>query len=107
MTQINLEDLDPAAKEQFWKEHIEQHRQSKLTRSEYCRQNGLKLHQFIYWKKRFARKQSRENGGVSFVALNVASAIKPVATKNTLNVFTPNGYRIELVRILMRTRSKN
>jgi hypothetical protein len=25
MTQINLEDLDPAAKEQFWKEHIEQH----------------------------------------------------------------------------------
>lgn len=51
MTQVNLEDLDPAAKEQLWKEHIDQHRQSELTRSEYCRQNGMKLHQFIYWKK--------------------------------------------------------
>jgi len=96
MTQINLKDLDPAAKEQFWEENIEQLKQSKLTRSEYCRQRGLKLHQLIYWKKRFARKQNGENGRVSFVALNVASAVKPVTANNSLRLFTPNGYRIEI-----------
>ena len=94
MKQVNPVRLDPAAKRLFWKEHVIRFRQSPLSRGAYCRQNGLSPHQMAYWQKRYSRPATDE---VSFVALDIDN-VQPVAAASTLNLFTPNGYRIEIGR---------
>ena len=41
------------AKRRFWRQHIEQWKRSGLQQLAYCRQHGLKLHCFIYWRKKY------------------------------------------------------
>lgn len=43
------------AKRWYWEEHLSRWETSGLGQSEYCRQNGLGLHRFIYWKRKLAR----------------------------------------------------
>ena len=58
----------------------------------YCRQHVLILHRFSYWKRALARKDS----AISFVPVQISSNL-PVAIKaSNLNLFTANGYRIEV-----------
>ena len=42
------------AKRRFWKKHVENWQASELIQSEYCRHHNLKVHRFIYWKKKFS-----------------------------------------------------
>jgi len=42
-----------------WREHIKTQRSSGLSKAEYCRQSGLKCHQFLYWEKRQIRDAVR------------------------------------------------
>ena len=44
------------ARKLYWEEHLSRWESSGLRQSEYCRQNGLGLHRFIYWKKKQARR---------------------------------------------------
>ena len=50
------ERLDPqhvdANRERLWKEHLQRWRESGLTQSAYCRQQGLSRHQFKYWRQK-------------------------------------------------------
>lgn len=55
-----------AEKRRFWKEQIETWKAGGLKQSEYCRLHQLKLHRFVYWKKRFGDKEAK-GSGVSFV----------------------------------------
>lgn len=41
-------------KRRYWKSHIEAWKASGLKQSRYCRRHGLKLHQFVYWRKKYA-----------------------------------------------------
>ena len=41
------------AKREFCRQHIQRWRASGLSQARYCRQHALKLHRFIYWKKKF------------------------------------------------------
>jgi hypothetical protein len=43
------------AKRRFWRQHIERWKRSGLKQSAYCRRHELKLHCFIYWRKKFRR----------------------------------------------------
>ena len=43
------------AKRHFWRQHIQKWKRSGLKQSAYCRQHELKLHCFIYWRKRHQR----------------------------------------------------
>lgn len=54
-------------KRTYWKQHIDQWQQAGLIQAEYCRQNNLKHHQLVYWKKRFIKTES----DVSFVSLKL------------------------------------
>ena len=36
----------------YWTRHIEKHDECGLDLTEYCRKHGLKLRQFVYWKRR-------------------------------------------------------
>ncbi len=82
----------PAKKHRFWKAHIERWRHSGLSQLAYCRDNGLKPHQLTYWKKRF----SQPDAGISFVPLQLTGNLPVPVKKSSLNLFTPNGYRIEV-----------
>ena len=41
-------------REQFWRSHMELWAPSGLSQAEYCRQNGLNIARFRYWKRRFS-----------------------------------------------------
>ena len=40
-------------KHRFWKQHIADWQAGLLSQAEYCREHHLKVHRFIYWKKKF------------------------------------------------------
>jgi hypothetical protein len=79
MADMNPVELEPAEKCRFWKEQIERQLQSKMSQAQFCEQNGLKLHQFTYWKYIHGKKA---------VATEVAFVSVPVA-----------GFLIRIVRI--------
>jgi hypothetical protein len=40
-------------KRRHWKAHIDAWKASGLKQSQYCRQHDLKLHQFVYWRRKY------------------------------------------------------
>jgi hypothetical protein len=85
-------DHAPDKKRRFWQAHIKCWGQSGQTQVAYCRDNGLAPHQFTYWKKRF----KKPDAGVSFVPLQLTGNWPVPVKKSSLNLVTPNGYRIEV-----------
>jgi len=41
--------------------HLEAWEQSGLSKSEYCRQQGIKYHRFLYWRKKCKQKERPDN----------------------------------------------
>jgi hypothetical protein len=86
-------DQDPEKKRRFWKAHIQQWEHSGLSQVDYCKTNGLVPHRFTYWKKRLYQPPDT---GVSFVPLQITDNLPVPVEKSSFNLFTPNGYRIEV-----------
>ena len=55
-------------KQRFWDEHLCGWKESGLSQSAYCREHGLKLHRFLYWKKRLLPEKT----AVSMVELPIS-----------------------------------
>jgi len=83
---------DPQHKRRIWKELIECWQHSGLSQVAYCRERELKPHQFTYWKNRFAQTEA----DISFVPLRFSQNLPVAIAASSLNLFTPNGYRIEV-----------
>lgn len=49
--------MQPNSRE-FWELHIGKWKESSMSQAAYCRQNGLKWHDFYYWKNKVRRKDS-------------------------------------------------
>ena len=62
------------AKRRFWRQHIDQWKGSGLTQTAYCRQHGLKLHCFIYSRRKY---RCKDPSPVSLVEVQ----LPPVATE--------------------------
>jgi hypothetical protein len=86
-------DHAPDKKRRFWQAHIKCWGQSGQTQVAYCRANGLAVHQFTYWKKRFYRGADT---GVAFVPLQLGGNLPVPVSRCSFNLFTPNGCRIEV-----------
>ena len=43
-------------KRHYWKTHITSWQASRVSQAEYCRRHELKLHHFVYWRRKFAPK---------------------------------------------------
>ena len=82
-----------AEKRRIWHGHIEAFRASGLTRAAFCRRHGLKLHQFIYWKKRYDKSRSAP---VHLVEVTLPRAMAPAPA--SLRVVVGSGRRIEVDR---------
>ena len=64
------------SKEDFWREHIEHWRNSGMSQRAYCEQHDLKLHVFIYWKRK--QDTSHDDSGAS------AGSFIPVSVKQDI-----------------------
>lgn len=64
----------------FWQEHLAQWHASGMSQVAYCRQQGLRLAQFGYWKKRLltARAPATAPAAAGFIAVQMASAGAPL-----------------------------
>jgi len=84
-------------KRRYWKKHIVSWRKSGLGQRPYCRQHGLKFHQFVYWRKKY---HPHNKAAVSLV--QVALPGKPVnhltLSPKPVHLITKTGYRIEVER---------
>lgn len=53
---MNTQPIQSNSRE-FWEHHINQWKESSMSQASYCRQNGLKWHDFYYWKNKVRRKE--------------------------------------------------
>lgn len=58
MAETNKQRFDRNQKIIYWQAHIEQWATSKLSVSQYCREQGLSLCQFKYWQERVTMVQT-------------------------------------------------
>jgi transposase len=82
----------PEQKRRHWITHIKSWRKSGLSQVAYCREHGLKLHQFTYWKKMVQQK----DGDIAFVPLRFSQNLPAVINSSRIQLTTPNGYKLEL-----------
>lgn len=59
-------------KRRFWQAHIQAWGKSGLSQKEYCRRQGLRDHQFGYWKRKIAAEMDKD-GKSRFVSVPVAT----------------------------------
>ena len=64
-------------REQSWRRHREQWKQSGVSQAAYCKQHQLIYHQFIYWNAKFNKLAQPAGSGTlsksnGFVSLSVA-----------------------------------
>ena len=85
-----------AKKCRFWKQQIEQWKDSGLTQIEFCRLHDLKPHQLTYWKKRFQPTELP----VSLVELKWASTFQtpPCPNPSPLRLIVNEQLRIDVDR---------
>ncbi len=88
----------------IWRSHIDQWSSTRLSQTEYCRQNDLSRHRFTYWKRKF---YPTKNLPVEFVQIN-PEPINMTFTGLKLNIGPelqieiPNGFsRTTLEQVLM------
>ena len=60
---------DKPAKHTFWQNHIEQLSASGLSQQAYCEQHDLKVHQLVYWRRKFLSKDQPVKNSSGFVAI--------------------------------------
>ena len=92
MTEKSTVESKPERKHRQWEAHIENWQKSALSQVAYCREHGLKYHQFTYWKKRV----QQENGDIAFVPLRLSQNLPAVINSSRIELITPNGYKLEL-----------
>jgi len=73
----------------FWQNHIEQHQTSDLSQQAYCKQNALKLHQMVYWRRKILSESEQAKPSNGFVAIPLT---RPRG--EGLRVSLPNGILI-------------
>lgn len=79
----------------YWQQQITAWQATDLTQADYCKQNDLLYHRFIYWKQKFTSQrtvpvQSKSSGGFVKVA--------PHKTESGLSVTLPGGMVIRGIR---------
>ena len=47
-----------------WKHHVDQWQASGLSGAAYCQQHQLTYHCFIYWRRKFSRRETRHSTGI-------------------------------------------
>lgn len=80
----------------FWKPHLDGWRDSGLSQAAYCRQHGLSLKCFAYWRRNLDQTPVRLSAPTSMPALvPIVVHDAPVADER-IEVRLPNGLQVNL-----------
>jgi transposase-like protein len=63
-----------------WQKHFDEQPKSGKHVTDYCRENGLTVHKFYYWRVRL-REQAGESRGSGFVECRVQEAARGNSSK--------------------------
>ncbi len=81
-------------KHKFWHSHIEAWKQSGKTQSDFCKDNGLGIKVFGYWKRKLC---SNRPAAVGFVPVSIKRpSPAPSITGTSLRLVVGNGYGIDI-----------
>jgi hypothetical protein len=94
MADMNPVELESSEKCRFWQEQINRQMHSKLSQAQFCEQNGLKLHQFSYWKYKHGKNATDTD--ITFVSVPMASFRTSLPARAALHLVTDAGHRIEV-----------
>jgi transposase-like protein len=75
-----------------WRQHIEDWSRSGLGQQAYCREQGLKYHQFHYWRKKLSRTSNQESPPRTTALVPVR--YQPQSPVGDLSVHLPNGMSV-------------
>ncbi len=76
----------------FWQRHVNQWRDSGLSKKAYARQHSLAYQQMVYWCSKDEKKvEEKKQAPNNFVAVSVTSA----TVSSGLSIRLPNGITIE------------
>lgn len=81
-------------KRRFWKQHVTDWQENNIRQAEYCRKHHLKVHRFIYWKKKF---QSLPSQSLIELKLPPVSCPELFSTGSSLRV-TVNRFQVAVER---------
>lgn len=102
-----------AEKEAFWQPHLSAWRSSGLSAKGYCKANGLKQHQLMYWHYQLASKTPPENASQSpttpeFIELQpIAGSTSTlhssfdITTKQGLSITLSGAINSEIVKTIL------
>jgi hypothetical protein len=75
-----------------WRQHIEDWSYSGLSQQAFCRDQGLKYHQFHYWRKKLSRTSHQKAPSRSSALIPVR--LHPQSPVSGLSVHLPNGMSV-------------
>lgn len=95
---MSAENCKPSSKskKELWHHHIESCSQSGLSQERYCKENGLALSTFGYWKRQLAKRRATKP---KFYPLTLQAPLvtSSVSKDSGLSLYLGNDkYRIEL-----------
>lgn len=82
------------AKDPVMKKHIEQWQESDLTQTGYCRQAGIKLDNFNYYKQKFSKIKSSANQTHQLVPIKLLADSDPVS--QSIKISHRNGFSFDI-----------
>lgn len=85
-------------KRAWWHGEVERWRASGLSQSAYCRERGLRLAQFSYWKRRFAEAPESCPGEAALVPVSLLEGPGEAAADAGVVVELAHGVRLHLAR---------
>ena len=80
-----------------WQKHIEAQAESRETAAEYCRQRGLKINQFLYW-----RSKSKDKPAGKFLPIGESnSGSFEVIVSDRIKIKVPDKFDAGVLRHLV------
>ena len=85
-----------SSKEEFWRNHIQSCSQSNLSQERYCREHGLALSTFSYWKRQLAKSKDRETRFFPLMLQGPPATTKDKEASGVSLYLKDGNYRIEI-----------
>jgi hypothetical protein len=76
----------------YWQPHVEGWRRSGRAITAYCREHGLDVKRFAYWRRRLGSAQI-DAAPVALVPIQVHEAVR---TEHSLAIHLPNGLQVHV-----------
>jgi len=90
LTTTEADDTGGSIKD-FWSHHVQSHQFSALSKTEYCKQNQLNYHRFLYWCNKLTKTDKNVSGDKSpFIPIKLKSTTSSSSCLCTLELSCGN-----------------